>query len=293
MVFLSSVIGVSHDHLTRILQRRYNWFALFRRLLTGHDLTSGYLIIDETEIDKSFAKAIQGCGWYRSYKKKKYLYGLHVVVLVWSDGKQVVPLRWEIYRKGSGITKIDLALKLLRYGTEILKVEPDAVLFAAFYASERILKFLVNKHLVFCSQLPKNRLFNHQQLKTINQNRPYWEGIGSVKGGIHLRLVKNRKKYYVTNNHSLSRKEVLSLYQKRWVIEEFFRVTKSQLGLERCQARSLRAQENHLGSCFLLFVLLQDMAEKTQMTVYQIKQRATSECGFIQQADFMRLLAPA
>jgi hypothetical protein len=35
------------------------------------------------------------------------------------------------------------------------------------------------------------------------------------------------------------------------------------------------------------------MAEKTQMTVYQIKQRATSEYGFIQQTDLMRLLAPA
>jgi len=293
IVFLSSVIGVSHDHLTRTLQLRFDWFGVLRKLLIGHDLTSGYLIIDETEVDKSYAKHIQGCSWYKSYKKKHSMFGLHLVVLVWSDGKQTIPLGWQLYQKGSGITKIDLALKLLRYGVETLKIEPEAVLFDAFYASERILKYLVNNQLVFCSQLPKNRLFNHQQLKTINKNRPYWDGIGTIKGGIHLRLVKNRKKYYVTNNHSLSRKGVLCLYQKRWVIEEFFRVMKSQLGMENCQARSIRAQENHIGSCFMLFVLLQDMAEKTQMTVYQIKQRATSEYGFIQQTDLMRLLAPA
>jgi putative transposase len=258
---------------------------MFKLLLSRTQAQKGYLIIDETEIDKSYAKSIQGLGWLRSHKQGRYIFGLQLVVLVWTDGDKTIPLAWKVYEKGGDKTKIDLALELLHYGLQVLGVSPQAVLFDAFYASEKILKYLIKCHLRFCSQLPKNRLFNYQQLQTLHRGRPYWIDVGKVKGNIAVQVVKNRRKYFVTNDLSLTRDEQLALYKIRWRIEEVFRFAKSELGMEKCQARSLRAQSNHVGCCFLLYAILQDMAEKTQMTAYAIKQKATFDRQLALQLD--------
>lgn len=284
------MVKSSHDQLTRNLVREYPWRQIFKLLLSRKQAEKGYLIIDETEIDKSYAKSIQGLGWLRSHKQGKYVFGLQLVVLVWTDGEKTIPLSWKVYEKGSDKTKIDLALELLHYGLFILGVKPRAVLFDAFYASESILKYLTKRKLIFCSQLPKNRLFNHQQLRLVHKGRPYWVETGKIKGSIVVQVVKNRRKYFVTNDLDLTREEQLALYKIRWKIEEVFRFAKSELGMEQCQARSLRAQSNHVGSCFLLYAILQDMAEKTQMTVYAIKQKATFDKQIALQIDLSPLL---
>jgi putative transposase len=285
IVYLSQITGASHDRLTRSLQKKYSWKKLFKLIYKKKALRGGYLIIDETDIDKSFAKKIKGLGWIFSHRKNHYIFGLHMVVLVWTNGKITIPLSWKIYKKGGDKTKIDLGLELLRYGLFVLHIKPEAVLFDAFYASEDMLKFLINHNQVFYSQLPKNRLFNHRQLHTVNNGRPYWTGTGVIKGSIKVQVVRNRKKYYATNNIGVERKKQLATYKLRWKIEEVFRFVKAELGFEKCQSRSLTGQNNHFGVCLFLYSTLQDIAEKTQMTVYELKKQATFNMNIVSETD--------
>ena len=234
-MLLSAVVSLSHDRLTRLLYHRYPWHQLLSTLASSKRLTEGCLIIDDTEIDKSYAQKITGCGWLRSHKQNKYFYGLHVVVLAWTNGKQTLPLAWKVYKKGGEKTKIDLALELLGYGLLLLRGKPKAVLFDAFYASERMLKFLTKRGVMFYSQLPKTRLFNHRQLNTRHQGRPYWADKGIIKGSLEVQVVKHRRKYYVTNNLGVNQMTVRGDYRLRWKIEEVFRFIKQELGFEQCQ----------------------------------------------------------
>jgi len=154
-------------------------------------------------------------------------------------------------------------------------------------------QFLISHKQRFYAQLPKNRLFKHQQLHTLNNGRPYWSEVGVIRGGILVQVVRNRKKYYLTNNLGIKREQQLRTYKLRWKIEEVFRFVKSELGLERCQSRSLRGQSNHIGTCFFLYAVLQDIAVKTQMTVYALKEKATLDRSFVKQIDLAVYMSSA
>lgn len=283
LVYLSVFSGKSHDFLTRGLKEKYHWKQLLEILLNGRLLSEGYVIVDETDVDKSFGEKLPCLGWIYSHRKNKYIFGLHLVVIVWTNTKITIPLGWKIYRKNNGITKIDLALELIEYCLFTLNMQPKAFLFDSFYASEQLLKYLIKHHQTFYAQLPKNRKLNHVFLSQMHNGRPYWQETGVIRGGIRVQVVKNRRKYYVTNAIGITRKQQLQTYKIRWKIEEVFRFVKQELGFERCQTTSLTGQNNHFGTCFYLYATLQDIAAKTQMTDYGIKLKATQERNFVNQ----------
>ena len=256
-------------------------------------LRDGYLIIDETDVDKSFANKIACLGWIFSHRKNKHIFGLHLVVVAWTNEKITIPLAWKIYNKANGKTKLDLAMELIDYCLFTLRIKPKTWLFDSFYASEKLLKYLLKHKQVFYSQLPKRRLLNNHALYTFYQGRPYWQETGVIKGGVKVQVVKNRRKYYVTNAIGISRKEQLQTYKLRWKIEEIFRFVKKELGFEKCQSNSLQGQNTHFGVCFYLYAQLQDIAEKNQMTDYCIKQKATLDKNFVNQLALATSLSDA
>ena len=256
LVYLSLFANTSHDFLTRGIKERYHWKTLLQLLLSNRLLSEGYIIIDETDVDKSFGDKIPCLGWIYSHRKNKYIFGLHIVVIVWTNTKITIPLGWKIYKKDCGITKIDLAMQLIQYCLFTLKIKPKAFHFDSFYASETLLKYLINHNQAFYSQLPKNRKLNNKALMQMNNGRPYWQERGVIRGGIHVQVVKNRRKYYVTNAIVITRDEQLATYKIRWKIEEVFRFVKQELGFERCQSHSLTGQNNHFGTCFYLYATL-------------------------------------
>lgn len=293
LVYLTAFSHTSHDFLTRGLKKKYSFKQILRTVLSTRVFDQGYIIIDETDVDKSFAKHIQGLSWIFSHRKNKYIFGFHIVVMVWTNEKITLPLAWKIYSKRNGKTKIDLALELIDYCLNKLKLKPKAFLFDSFYAAEPLLKYLIKHKQYFYSQLPKGRLFNKKLLRDTNNGRPYWQETGVIKGSIKVQVVRNRKKYYVTNELGIGRKEQLMTYKKRWKIEEVFRFVKQELGFERCHSQSLQGQNNHFGTCFYLYALLQDIAEKTQMTDYAIKLKATQDRNFVNQLGLASLLRGA
>jgi hypothetical protein len=251
------------------------------------NLNDGYVVIDETDVDKSFATKMKGAGWIFSNRKKKYVFGYHVVVAVWTNEEITIPLGWKIYKKGGEKTKLDLAQELMNYTLKNLDIKPKAFLFDSFYASEKILKYLIDHNQTFVSQVHKNRKLSGFEVRQIEKGRPYWTKVGELTGNIKIQAIKNRRKYFITNKIGITREEQLETYKTRWSIEEVFRFTKKELGFEKCQATSLHAQNTHFGVCFLIYGLLQDIAEKTQMTEYQIKLEATLDVNYAERLNIM------
>lgn len=280
LTHLSHFTHTSHDALTRALKPKFPWKSILAHFLNRYPLNLGYLIVDETDVDKSFAKAIPGASWIFSHRKNKHIFGYHLVVVAWTNNIITIPITWRLWQKNSGKSKQDLALEMIKFCFFILRIRPHAWLFDSFYASESILKFLHKHSLNYFSQIPKNRLFDKVQLKKWHKNQPYWQGVGYIKGKLLVQIVKNRKKYFITNVIGIPRKVLLDTYSIRWNIEEIFRLVKSQLGFEKCQCRSIQVQMNHFGVCFVLGVILQAIAQKTGLSEYAIKERATFDHSF-------------
>lgn len=264
----------SHDHLSRILKdARFEWQTLLSNLVlrTFGKLRDGFLIVDDTVIDKSFAKVIENLSWIFCSKKNKSVFGLSIVVLTWSNGKITIPLAFKIWKKDSKKSKYDLALELLSYAKNFLKLKPKYVVFDSWYAAKRILKRIYGYKWKFICQLKKNRKFNGVQLQRYKKN-PYWIEEGSIDGNCKILIVRHGKKYYATNDFELSKQEILARYKTRWTIETMFRMLYGQLGMEECESRSLQAQTAHIHLCLMSFILLEKEKQETGKTGYQLRR---------------------
>lgn len=284
-VSLSKIIGCSHDSLARILnEQKLSWQTLLESffLRIFGKLHDGWLIIDDTVISKRFAKKIENLDWVFDSKIGKSILGLSIVLLAWSSGKITIPLAIKVYQKSNGKTKIDLALELLEH-VKFLDLKPKFITFDSWYAADKLLKKIVKLGCVFITQIKKNRKINGAQASRLFPN-PYWIFQGKLSSGCEVKIVRNGKKYFATNNLSLTKKEILSLYKGRWLIETVFRMPHSKLGIDECESRSLHSQISHFHLCLLAYIVLEKEKFITNKTIYQIKQ----ECSFdFQKADYI------
>lgn len=270
---MARVTRKSHDSLSRILtDTRLEWQTLLSSLLRKilGKLDDGYLMIDDTVINKSFAKTIENISWVFCSKQGRSVLGLNIVVLAWSNGIVTLPLAIKIWKKG-GKSKYTLALQLLSYAKNILKLKPKYVAFDSWYASKEILARLQKYGWTYYSQLKKNRIFNNRSLHGYHRH-PYWMEQGKIFGDVSVLVVRHGKKYFVTNNLTSSKKELLAHYKTRWNIETMFRILYNQLGFEECQAQSLTAQTAHIHLTLIAFVVLEKARIDSQQTSYQLRR---------------------
>jgi len=131
---------ISHDRLTRLLQG--DWSGHRRLALawrTRFVWERGSLIIDDMVIPKPCAAAIEGLAWGFSSQERKPVYGLCLVLLVWTDGTLRIPVGLRLWRKG-GPSTYALAFAWLSDARHRLRCHPDFVLFAAWSPSRALLK---------------------------------------------------------------------------------------------------------------------------------------------------------
>lgn len=273
-VAMARVLQVAHDRLSKILNdHKLAWQTLLHSLVLRiiGKLSAGYLILDDTVIDKSFAKVVENLAWVFSSKKSKSVFGLNIVVLCWSNGTLTIPLAFKVWKKDDGKTKIDLALELLSFARNFLKLEPKYVVFDSFYAAKKILQRLIKYRWIFYTQVKKNRKLNGKQVKLLHRN-PYWMEQGIIDGEIEVLIVRNGKKYFATNDFTSSKKEILARYKTRWMIETMFRMLYDKLGIEECASRSLVAQTTHITLCFMSFILLEKEKQRTKKSWYRLRR---------------------
>jgi hypothetical protein len=263
---------VSHDRLTRMLQADWSGHTLLESTLrTLFIWERGYLILDDTVIPKPFATAIEGLAWVFSSQERKPVYGLSLVLLVWTDGTLRIPLGVRLWHKG-GPSKFALALELLSYARNRLRCHPDYVLFDAWYPSRRLLQRVRDYGWYFVCRLKKNRRFNGQSLRSYRRH-PYWAECGWLTGAVRVLVVRYGAKYYATNRLTLPPAEVRRLYRIRAQIEEVIRVCKDQLGLSGCQARTERAQLHHMPCCLVAFCGLERERQAPGLSLDKLKRQ--------------------
>lgn len=275
-VALSEICQDSHDSLTRVLNgKEFCWQTLLQNFLlrTFGRLPGGYLIIDDTIISKRFARDIENVAWLFDSKVGKSILGLNLVMIAWSNGETTIPLALKVYQKHSGKTRIDLAAELIRYAKS-LGIKPKYITFDSWYTADKIFKTIAECGWKFITQLKSNRKLNGTPVYKHHPN-PYWLEQGKLVGGTKVIVVRNGKKYFATNDLSLSKQAILAGYQGRWLIETVFRVLHHKLGLDECQARKLTAQTAHFHLCLMAYSVLEKERFLQKKTIYQIKRNCS------------------
>jgi DDE superfamily endonuclease len=263
---------VSQDDLTRLLQADWSGQTLLELAWrTLFACERGDLIIDDTVLPQPFATAIEGLAWLYSSQERKPVYGLSLVLLVWTKGTLRVPVGIRLWRRG-GASKYALALEWLSYARNRLGCRPEYVLFDTWYPSKALLKRIRDYGWDVVCRVKKNRRFNGHAGRH-HRRHPYWAEVGWLSGGLNVLVVRHGNKYYATNRVTLPTAEVRRLYRVRAQIAEVIRVCQNQLGLSGCQARSERAQGHHVTCCLVAFCVLERERHDRSLTIYKLKRQ--------------------
>ena len=128
----------SHDTWRRVLMNMSRAHeALWKEARQHVSYNSGYLVADDTIIDKQRGPKIQATAFHRSGKHKRTVRGICLLSLIWTDGKICIPIDFRIYcKKKDGKTKNehlqDMLIIAKRRG-----FSPKYVMFDSWYSSNQ------------------------------------------------------------------------------------------------------------------------------------------------------------
>lgn len=289
----------SHDQINRYLAGdrlppRLVWESVQPHLVQSPE---GYIIFDDTAIDKRHAKEIELAQKQYSGNAHATINCISVVTCVYVnpelDRYWIIDFR--IYDKqGDGKTKLDHVHDMLDVLVNFRDVAFSTVLMDSWYASKVLMLFIESLGKKYYCPLKRNRLVDDS-----NGTKPY-QRIDSLewndteqKSGKRVKInkfpknhkvkvfrvvSKKRTDYVATNDHNQSDvSAVRQVCSVRWKIEQFHRETKQLTGIEKCQCRLARIVRNHITCSILVWVYLRQKAYETSQTLYQVKDGLFSD----------------
>lgn len=260
----------SHDTLRRVLFLAQPWSRRLWVCCAAHLVREGgYLVVDDTSWSR-YAAVAEAVWWVWSATVGKPVWGMQVVLLLWTDGHWKVPLGIRLWRPG-GASKVKLAAGLLREAQR-RGLRPDYVLFDSWYGAAEILNLLQALGWQYVARLKSNRL-----LDGVRVSRKWPQRYGHTRGQLRkvnheVLVVKDGRRFFVTNVVALLPCEVKRHYRFRQQIEEVFRLLKQEFGWGHCRARKAQAQWAHLHLGLYALCLTQQAAFARQQTIYAFRQ---------------------
>jgi len=293
--------GRCHDALNRLLRvMPFSTRAVMALLIAwAKRQGAGSLCLDDVVIEKAFARKLPLAGWTYSFAKKRKVYGLHLVVLLWCshDGHWRLPVAFRLWRPKRSIGKRDYRTKL-QLAEQMLKeviaagLVCDYVVFDTHYTAGWFTKLLGRLGLVWVGTLhPRTIVVWHNRKIPISELAPRlplrWRphlGLRAVALRVYaptfgpLRLVVTRNRhgnveYLVSNDLTADRTCIVLRKRSRWPIETIFRDLKQFAGLEACQCWVDQAMVRHVALALLTFTVLQMLRIHPTETVGQVKER--------------------
>lgn len=283
--FLTVAPWSGPDLLNRQVQRMLKWMKPRR----GETI---YLIIDDTRIAKR-ARKMHAVGPIWIPTRGSFTYG-HIVVTAAVEFRGVLmPWRFDLWvpkkqAKRSYRKTTQMAAEFIRTfdAPKGLKVR---VLFDAFYLTPVVVRACENRGFAWFSVASKNRtltregkrprrriidlvpgLLKHRGRNVRMKRARGWTRFrvgmvdGRLKGIGRVRIVVRKRPRapmktttaVVTNQCLLDGRTIVSIYEKRWRIEELFKELRSDLGLGDYQVMNREGILHHLHLCGLVHLLL-------------------------------------
>lgn len=272
----------AHDAFTRLLLRlEPDPQALWEEARPMVHREGGLLVLDDSTLDKPYARSIDLVTRHWSGKHHAVVRGINLTTLLWTDGDRHVPCDYRIYdMTKDGLTKND-HFRAMALAAHERGFAPECVAFDGWYSSLENLKLIRGLGWRWLTRLKINRQVNldRQGAKAVGETAI--EAGGTV---VHLRgygLIRvfrivskdGGTEHWATDDLAMDELTRLKLAERTWAIENYHRGLKQCCGVERCQARSGRAQRNHIGMAIRAFLRLERHFYATGVSWYESKAK--------------------
>lgn len=285
----------SHDQINRFLRQETVrpaevWRQVHSQIVASPD---GYLLFDDTVAEKPHAHQIALVRRQWSGNKKRVVKGIGLVTCVYvnPETEQYWEIDFRLYDPDrDGKSKHDHVREMLLHTIYSKQLPFGFVLMDSWYATRKLMRLVEEQDRVFYCPIKINRQVDdsdgqqkHRRVDALDWTEEEmqsgkWVHLKDFPKGHRLKLFRlvlstKRTEYIVTNDYPQTdvddtKKQVAV----RWKVEQFHREAKQVTGLEACQARTQRAQRNHIGCAILAWVQLTSYAHKLGSNVYHLKQ---------------------
>jgi hypothetical protein len=294
--------GRCHDALNRLL-RTTPWST---RVLLGLLVAwirrcggPGYVCLDDVVVEKAFAKRLRWAGWTYSFAKKRKVYGMHVVVVLWcsQDGRWRIPVAFRLWRPKRSCaaaayqTKLQLAAGMLT-GLVAARLPFSYLVMDTHYTAGWFTRLAGRLGVCWVGTLhPRTTVTwrgrRQPAAELAGRLRLAWRprlGLRAAAvtvyapkyGRLRLVVTRNRHGNYeclATNEPAADLSRVVQRKQSRWSVETIFRDTKQYAGLGACQCFTDAAMVRHVALVLLTFVVLQQLRLDPTESISAVKER--------------------
>ncbi len=252
----------------------------------------GYILFDDTVLDKNHSFAIELVRRQWSGNAKKVIKGIGLVTCVYvnPDIDKFWVIDYRIFDPArDGRSKLDHLLDMWRTILHVEQLPFRTVLMDSWYATMKVMKAVEKAGKIYYCPLKSNRQATESPADDYCRVDALSWSAEEIEAGkmVHLKkfpkghqvklfriaVSTHRTEHVVTNDHSQDSSGATGIESAiRWKIEQFHREAKQLTGLEASQCRSQRAQRNHIACAMLVWVRLNQIAQDAHTNVYQIKQ---------------------
>ena len=245
------------------------------------EIKEGYLVVDDTLLDKPYAKKIEPAKKQYSGKHHGVVNGINIVNLLWTHEEKISPVDYRIYfLEGDGKTKNDHAREMLNQANK-RGFKPRYVLMDCWFTSVNNLKAIDAFGWKWVGEMKANRQVSlqkgtYQALSYLDwTDKPVQKVWMKAYGFVMVSKIvapNGDIAYLATNDLSLQDAQTIKdHYAFRWNIETFHRGIKQCCGIERCYSTKQRSQRNHILCAFLAFLKLEFNRIVSAVSWYQQK----------------------
>jgi hypothetical protein len=270
----------AHDAFTRLLHRlEPDAATLWAEARTQVTLTQGILVIDDSTLDKPYAREMELVTRHWSGKHHAVVSGINLITLLWTDGDRHLPVDYRVFDKArDALTKNDHFQAMLREA-HARGFEPACVAFDSRYSGLANLKLIRSFGWFWPTRLKSNRKVNpdREGLRAVSEveigeaGRLVWlEGFGLIRV-FKVVATDGDVEVWATNKVEMSDLERIKWASFSWAIENYHRGLKQFCLIERAQVRSRRAWRNHIGLCLRAFLRLESHCHHRGVSWYEAK----------------------
>lgn len=273
-------IVVAHDKFNRFLTRQsLTPETLWSEVERYIEKRSGWLILDDTVIDKIHSKHIELTYYQWSGKHHKIVKGIGLITLVWTDGINTFPVDYRIYDKdGDEMSKNDHFREMVMTASA-RGFQPYFVMFDIWYSGIDNLKCIAKLGWNWFSRIKKNRMVNPDhtvncQVSSLtipdNGMTVHMKKYGFVR--VFRTVNKNgRDRFWASNFLTMVLLDRKNLQAICWSIENYHRALKELCCVEDCKIRKEAGQRNHINCSLRVFIRLEAANQINNITIYNAK----------------------
>lgn len=270
----------AHDSFTRLLTRQpTNTEALWTEAREMVGLDTGVLVLDDSTLDKPYAKRIELVTRHWSGKHHRVVKGINLISMVWTDGRAIIPCDFRVYDKPIGGKNKNEHFRDMLQSANERGFTPERVLFDSWYSSLENLKSIRSYGWSWLTRFKSNRQVNPDGSGNVSVReaeigeegrRVHLRGYGFIKV---FRIVSRNgdTQYWATDDLEMSVSELEWLGKRAWSIEIYHRGVKQCCGVEKAQVRSTVGQINHISLSVRAFIRLEAYRLKTGVSWYEAK----------------------